>query len=115
MTIPQAMMRNESQMLGRTFLRMMLDGISEPRSVLIKIKFLQACLTKDDVGHKKDGARNVVLVASQTQVFIHAFNLCISNVASVDMREKIEDGHDGDKTKVDLCRRQQQNFLCEQS
>lgn len=45
--------------------------------------------TKDDVWNEEDRADNIVLVANQAQVLVHAFNLCVSDVAAIDVREEI--------------------------
>lgn len=45
--------------------------------------------TEDDVWNKENGARNIVLVSCQPQIGVHALNLRIANVSSVNMRKKV--------------------------
>lgn len=60
-------------------------------------------LTEDDVWDEEQSCGDVVLVASEAKVLIHAFNLRIANVGTVDVREKIQYCHDGDESDVNLC------------
>lgn len=41
--------------------------------------------TEDDVWDKEDGGSDIVLVPNQSEIFIHPLNLCVSNVAAIDM------------------------------
>ena len=61
-TVPQQRMRKVSHMLGRTFLRTMLDGISGVVNAFAETAFGRESLTEDDVWDKEDGASYVVLV-----------------------------------------------------
>lgn len=45
--------------------------------------------TEDDVWDEENRARNIILVSSQADINVHAFNLCIADVASVDMRKQV--------------------------
>lgn len=102
MTIPQAITRKDSQRLGLTFFSMMLEGISAPASAVNSGSNHRLSLTEDDVGNKEDGAGNVVLIPNQAEVLVHAFDLCIPDVSSVDMGEKVQNTHDGDEPKINL-------------
>ena len=43
--------------------------------------------TEDDIWNKENGADNIVLIAGETEVLVHAFNFCVSNVSSIDMTQ----------------------------
>lgn len=58
--------------------------------------------TKYDVWHEENSRCDVVLVAYQTKVFVHAFDFCISNIRSINMGQKVKHCHDRYKTHVDL-------------
>jgi hypothetical protein len=58
--------------------------------------------TEDDIRHKEDGARDVVLIAREANVLVHAFDLGIAYVTSVDMAEQVENAHHTDEPKIDL-------------
>ena len=80
---------------------MMLDGISAHCQYLrfgLHIKML----TKQDIRNEEDRACNVVLIASEAEVLVHAFDFCIADVCTVNVREEVQHCHDGDKTHVDL-------------
>lgn len=49
--------------------------------------------TENNVGNKEDCASNIVLVANEPKVAIHALNLCIPDISSIDMGKQIEDCH----------------------
>lgn len=80
---------------------MMLDGISAHCQYLrfgLHIKML----TKQDIRNEEDRACNVVLIAGQADVLIHAFNLRIADVASIDVAEEVENPEHTDKPEVNL-------------
>ena len=58
--------------------------------------------TEDDVWDEEQGGCNVVLIASEAEVLVHAFDFCIADVCTVNVREEVQHCHDGDKTHVDL-------------
>lgn len=102
MTMPQAITRKDSQRLGLTFFRMMFEGISKVESAVSSTLNNQLSLTKNDVGNKEDGAGNVVLIPNQAKVLVHALDLCIPDVSSIDMGEKVQDTHNRDEPEINL-------------
>jgi hypothetical protein len=57
-----------------------LEGISvvDVSGLSLKRKFAEKLLTKKDVADEEDGDCNIILIASQIQVFHHTFDLGIS-------------------------------------
>jgi hypothetical protein len=80
---------------------MMLDGISAHCQRLI-FDLHTEMLTKQDIWNEEDRACNVVLVAGQADIFVHAFDLRIADVASIDVAEEVEDTEHTDEPEVDL-------------
>lgn len=82
-------MRKESQILGCTRLRTMFEGISNT--------ILRCCLadggdvrhTEYDIWDEENRGRNVVLIPREMEVFVHAFDLRVTNIRAVDVRQKI--------------------------
>lgn len=102
MQIPQQTIRAVSHKLGRTFLRMALDGIStksERDSIVPKWRF---SLTKDDIWNEENRADNVVLIPNKTKVFVHAFYLSIPDISTVNVRYEIQKTHHRYEPKIDL-------------
>lgn len=58
--------------------------------------------TEDDVWDEEDRARDFVLMPSYADIKVHAFDLCIADVPSVNMRKQVQDAHDGYQYEVDL-------------
>jgi hypothetical protein len=102
MTMPHEMMRKESQMLGRTRLRTMFEGISVARRQQSCIDTPLLGHTKYDVWNKEYRGCYVILVAREAKVLVHALDLCIADVRAVDVGQKVEHSHDWNKTDVDL-------------
>lgn len=96
------MIKKDSQILGRTFLRTMLDGTSYEPPVTNKEVDCFENRTEDDVGHEEDGTGDVILIANQPQILIHSFNLRVPNIPSIDMRKEVKNCHDGDQAEIDL-------------
>jgi hypothetical protein len=88
-TVPQHRTKAVNHQLGRIFLMMMLDGISA-RCQHLKLDLYTEKLTEQDVWNEEDRACNVVLVAGQANILVHAFDLRIADVASIDVTEEIE-------------------------
>jgi hypothetical protein len=59
-------------------------------------------LTKQDIGNEEDRARNIVLIAGQPDILVHAFDLRIADVASIDMAKEVQYTKYADKSEVDL-------------
>jgi hypothetical protein len=100
-TVPQAMIKKDNQMLGRTFFSIMFEGTSvtllgQTNSICHRIR------TENDIQDKEDGAGDVLLVPNKAEVFIHSLNLRIPNITSIDMHKEIQNGHDRDEAEVDL-------------
>jgi hypothetical protein len=99
--VPQHSTKAVNHQLGRIFLMMMLDGISADRQNL-RLDLNMDRLTKQDVWNKEDCARNVVLIAGQSNILIHAFDFRIADVASVDVAEEVKNTEHTDEPEVDL-------------
>jgi hypothetical protein len=52
--------------------------------------FDDTVLTEEDVRDEKDGARNVVLVAREANILVHAFDLSISYVPTIYVGEQVK-------------------------
>jgi hypothetical protein len=52
--------------------------------------FDDTILTEEDVRDEKDGARDVVLVAREANILVHAFDLSISYVATIYVGEQVK-------------------------
>jgi hypothetical protein len=100
-TVPQAIIKKDNQMLGRTFFSIMFEGTSVTLSGQIN-SICHTVRTENDIRDKEDGTGDIVLVSNKAKVFIHSLNLCIPNITSVDMRKEVKNGHDRDEAEVDL-------------
>lgn len=80
---------------------MMLDGISD-NCQYPRLNLLAEVLTKQDVWNEEYCACNVVLIAGQSNVLVHAFDLRIADVASIDVAEEVENTEHADEPEVDL-------------
>lgn len=103
-TMPQATTRNDSQRLGLTFFKMMLEGTSMAcQSCMLQLcPAEQGSLTEYDVGDEEDSTGDVVLIANEPEVSVHALNLCVSDIASINVGKKIKNAHNGDQANIDL-------------
>lgn len=82
---------------------MMFEGISDLRQQ-VRFGFCSEGRTKQDVWNKEDRARNIILVASQPNIFVHALDLRIADVSTIDMAEKVQNAEHTDESEVDLRR-----------
>ena len=80
---------------------MMLDGISA-NSQYLRLSLHTVMLTEEDVGNEEDCASNVVLIAGQSDILVHAFDFCIADVASIDVAEEVQNTEHTDEPEVDL-------------
>ena len=80
---------------------MILDGISADRQNL-RLDLNMDRLTKQDVWNKEDCARDVVLIASQSNILVHAFDFRIADVTSIDVAEEVKNTEHTDEPEVDL-------------
>jgi hypothetical protein len=79
----------------------MLDGISAHCQHL-RFGLHKDMLTKQDVWNEKDRACNVILVAGQADILVHAFDFRIADVASIDVAEEVKNTEHTDKPEVNL-------------
>ena len=100
-TVPQHRTKAVNHQLGLIFLMMMLDGISASRQYL-RLGRHTEILTEEDVWDEEDCARNVVLVAGQPDVLVHAFDLRIADIASIDVAEEVKNAEHTDKSEINL-------------
>jgi hypothetical protein len=63
---------------------------------------MQVRLTKDDIWNEEDGSRDIILVALETQIFVHTLDLCVADIGTIDMREEVEDSHNGNESDINL-------------
>lgn len=82
---------------------MMLDGISAYCQYL-RPSLHTVMLTKEDVWNEEDCACNVVLVPGQIDIFVHAFDFRIADVASIDVAEEVKNTEHTDEPEVNLQR-----------
>ena len=54
------------------------------------LTFADTILTEDDVRDEKDCARDVVLIAREANVLVHAFDLSISYVPTIYVGEQVK-------------------------
>ena len=53
------------------------------------LTFADKILTEDDIRDEKDCARDIVLIAREANILVHAFDLCIADVCTVNVREEV--------------------------
>jgi hypothetical protein len=58
--------------------------------------------TENDIWDEEYGSRNVVLVASESKILVHAFDLRVADIRTVNMGEEVENSHNGDQANIDL-------------
>jgi len=80
---------------------MMLDGISA-HCQYPRLDLLPEMLTEQDVWNEEDCACNVVLIPGQSDIFVHAFDFRIADVASIDVAEEVKNTEHTDEPEVNL-------------
>ena len=59
-------------------------------------------LTEQDVWNEEDCACDVVLIAGQPDVLVHAFDLSVSDISTINVGKQIEHSHHANEPEVDL-------------
>ena len=70
----------------------------------MRFEFLQKYVGGDleqDIGHKEDGQRIIVLISLQSQVFLKPKNGRIGDVCAIEEGKQVEDTQDGDDSEID--------------
>ena len=58
--------------------------------------------TEDDVWDEEQGGCNVVLIASEAEVLVHAFDLSVADISTINVGKQIEHSHHANEPEVDL-------------
>jgi hypothetical protein len=66
------------------------------------LTFADTILTEDDIRDEKDCARNVVLIAREANILVHAFDLSVSDISTINVGKQIEHSHHANEPEVDL-------------
>ena len=66
------------------------------------LTFADTILTEDDIRDEKDCARDVVLIAREANVLVHAFDLSVADISTINVGKQIEHSHHANEPEVDL-------------
>ena len=66
------------------------------------LTFADTILTEDDIRDEKDSARDVVLIAREANILVHAFDLSVSDISTINVGKQIEHSHHANEPEVDL-------------